>query len=103
MRNASILVLLMLLVPSAPGCDEAKTAAGAGIDVQLDAGRAASATALKAKVEQEIRAFHGAHARYPESLDELEADRDMRVPSLPLQGRWHYDPETGALTAVFGK
>jgi len=83
------------------GCGEAEEAAGAGIDVQLESGRKAAESVGKALMEREIRAFRNEHARLPNSLDEVCEDRGMRVPALPLHGRWEYDPATGTVSATF--
>lgn len=98
-----MVISAMLGLCVAAGCGEAEKAAGAGIDVQLDAGRAAGATVGKAMLEREIRAFRDAEGRYPESLEELAEVRGVRVPDVPLRGRWVYDPETGAVSAKFPK
>ncbi|MHC5021845.1 MAG: hypothetical protein ACYTGX_17390 [Planctomycetota bacterium] len=54
-------------------------------------------------LEREIRAFHDAEGRYPDSLEELAEVRGVRIPAVPLRGRWAYDPDTGAVTAEFGR
>lgn len=91
------------LLALAAGCGEAEKASGLGIDTQLEAGRAAGATVGKSMLEREIRAFHDAEGRYPDSLEELAEARGVRIPAVPLQGRWSYDPETGAVKADFGR
>jgi hypothetical protein len=85
------------------GCGEAEKASGLGIDAQLEAGRAGGATVGKSMLEREIRAFHDAEGRYPDSLEELAEVRGVRIPAVPLRGRWAYDPDTGAVTAEFGQ
>ncbi len=95
------LLVVLITALACAGCGEAEKAAGMGIDIQIDAGQKAAATAAKAMLDRELRAFQGEHARFPESLDELAESRAVRIPTLPLHGRWDYDPETGTVSAKF--
>lgn len=69
-------------------------------------GKAQNTTVLDDRVNRSLNAirtglgaFRKKHERWPESLDELEADQVMtEVPGHPYAGRaWQYDPATGEI------
>lgn len=96
-RKCNLIVLALLLVSFASGCEEApkNPVEEYGMGLVNSYGRskeAASAANLDA-LRRTIAAFRAANGRYPESLDEVAAFMGSDVDP----DAYDYDPETGKI------